>query len=210
MADWDDDTPWLRSNLAKVFARVRDEALRREPLTIEVARRWQFDLMQGLVPPDPKLVGRFRGEAGLENYNVKIGDLSGVRASDISAELAKFDRKLGLAIAELDRLIKPGQDLTADDLAAILSLSAWAHSEWVRIHPFANGNGRTARLQHCDALRPAAVSAPSPKAGWRLRARRCCSDARRPETHGRSFPPDVHRLAAHLTSLSKQAKPHLG
>ncbi|MEA2690858.1 MAG: hypothetical protein QOJ16_245, partial [Acidobacteriota bacterium] len=36
--------------------------------------------------------------------------------------------------------------LTADNLAAVLTLCAWAHSEWVRIHPFANGNGRTARL----------------------------------------------------------------
>ena len=25
------------------------------------------------------------------------------------------------------------------------TLAAWAHSKWVRIHPFANGNGRTAR-----------------------------------------------------------------
>jgi len=146
MADWDSDTPQLRSNLARVFARVRGEALRREPLTIEVARGWQLDLMRGLVPPEPKLVGRFRGEAGLENYNVRVGDLPGLRASDISAELAEFDGKLGLAVAELDRLIKPGEDLTADDLAAVLTLSAWAHSEWVRIHPFANGNGRTARL----------------------------------------------------------------
>jgi hypothetical protein len=146
MADWDDDTPRLRSNLAKVFGKVRDEALRRGPLTIEVARGWQLDIMQGLVAPEPQLVGRFRGETGLENYNVKVGDLPGVRASDVSAELAEFDRKVRLAIAELDQLISPAQELTGDDLAAILTLSAWAHSEWVRIHPFANGNGRTARL----------------------------------------------------------------
>jgi len=146
MTDWDGDTPRLRSNLAKVFGRVRDEALRREPLTVETARGWQLDIMQGLVPPSPKLVGRFRGEAGLEDYNVKVGDLPGVQASDVSSELAQFDRKLRQAIAELDHLIKPDQELNADDLAAILTLSAWAHSEWVRIHPFANGNGRTARL----------------------------------------------------------------
>ncbi len=146
MADWDDDTPRLRSNLAKVFGKVRDEAIRREPLTIEVARGWQLDIMQGLVAPEPQLVGRFRGGTGLENYNVKVGDLPGVRASDVSAELAEFDRKVRLAIAELDQLIRPAQELTGDDLAAILTLSAWAHSEWIRIHPFANGNGRTARL----------------------------------------------------------------
>jgi len=146
MVNWDDDTPQLRSNLAKVFGRVRDEALRREPLTVEVARGWQLDIMQGLVPPDPELVGRFRGEAGLENYNVEVGDLPGAWASNMPAELAEFDHRLRLAIAEFDGRIEPGQDLTADDLAAILTLCAWVHSEWVRIHPFANGNGRTARL----------------------------------------------------------------
>lgn len=146
MVDWDDDTPQLRTNLTKVFGRVRDEALRREPLTIEVARGWQRDIMQGLVLPDPKLVGRFRGEAGLTNCNVKVGELLGVWAPDVSVELAELDRKLRMAVAELDFLIKPGEDLTADVLAAVITLCAWVHSEWVRIHPFANGNGRTARL----------------------------------------------------------------
>ena len=46
----------------------------------------------------------------------------------------------------LDCLIKPAQDMSADELAAVINLCAWVHSEWVRIHPFANGNGRTARL----------------------------------------------------------------
>jgi len=146
MIDWDADTPQLRSNLARVFGRVRDEALRREPLTVEVARGWQLEIMRGLVPPDPKLVGKFRGEAGLEDYNVKVGDLPGVWAPDVSAELAELDRKLQLAVAELDQQLQPDHDLTADDVAAILTLCAWAHSEWVRIHPFPNGNGRTARL----------------------------------------------------------------
>jgi hypothetical protein len=37
-------------------------------------------------------------------------------------------------------------ELDADQLAAIVEVCAWAHAEWVRIYPFANGNGRTARL----------------------------------------------------------------
>jgi hypothetical protein len=146
MVNWDDDTPQLRSNLATVFARVRDEALSRKPLTIEVTRGWQRDIMHGLVPPDPNLVGRFRGEAELEDYNVEVAGFPGVPAAAVAAELSEFDRKLRLSLAELDRLIRPDQDLTADNLEAVLLLCAWAHSEWVRIHPFANGNGRTARL----------------------------------------------------------------
>src|SRR3954452_10079609 len=87
MTDWDDDTPRLPSNLAQVFGRAGNEPLRREPLTVETARGWQLDIMQGLVPPAPKLVGRFRGEAGLEDYNVKVGDLPGVQASALGANL---------------------------------------------------------------------------------------------------------------------------
>lgn len=146
MADWDDDTPQLRRNLGGVFRRVRDEALRRERLTCEIARGWQRELMEGLVAPEPGLVGRFRGEAGLEDYDVEVGGLPGVRAPEVRAALAVFDRKLGQAIDVLDPLTEPGQDLTTDSFAAVLDLCAWAHAEWVRIHPFANGNGPTARL----------------------------------------------------------------
>jgi fido (protein-threonine AMPylation protein) len=32
------------------------------------------------------------------------------------------------------------------ELDAIVHLTASIHGEWVRIHPFANGNGRTARV----------------------------------------------------------------
>jgi fido (protein-threonine AMPylation protein) len=45
--------------------------------------------------------------------------------------------------AELDALLPIGQELDADQLAAVIDLCAWVHAEWVRIHPFANGNKRT-------------------------------------------------------------------
>jgi hypothetical protein len=51
-----------------------------------------------------------------------------------------------MLVAELDKQVPVGREPDADQLAAIIDLSAWAHAEWVRIHPFANGNGRTARL----------------------------------------------------------------
>ncbi len=35
-----------------------------------------------------------------------------------------------------------GRELDADGLAAVIDLAAWPHAAWVRIHPFANGNGR--------------------------------------------------------------------
>ena len=44
----DADSPKLRRNLAEVVGRLRDEALRRDPLTVEAARRWQRNFMDGL------------------------------------------------------------------------------------------------------------------------------------------------------------------
>ncbi len=51
------------------------------------------------------------------------------------------------AVAVLDSAIPPGGS-PADEaqLRSVLTLCAYAHGEWIRIHPFANGNGRTARL----------------------------------------------------------------
>jgi hypothetical protein len=37
-------------------------------------------------------------------------------------------------------------ELDAEQLAAVIDLYAWGHAECARIHPFANGDGRTARL----------------------------------------------------------------
>jgi hypothetical protein len=92
------------------------------------------------------LVGKFRGEPGLENCEVGIGEYFGVRSGDVADQLRAFEKKLQGAIEELDGQIPPGREVNADQLAAVIDLCAWAHSEWVRIHPFANGSGRTARF----------------------------------------------------------------
>lgn len=92
------------------------------------------------------LVGKFRGEPGLENCEVAIGDDFGVPSGDVADELKAFERNLQGVVEELDGQIPPGHEINVDQLAAVIDLCAWAHSEWVRIHPFANGSGRTARL----------------------------------------------------------------
>lgn len=37
-------------------------------------------------------------------------------------------------------------DLSEKDVTDVIELAAWTHAEFVRIHPFADGNGRTSRL----------------------------------------------------------------
>jgi hypothetical protein len=96
--------------------------------------------------PDPRYVGTFRGEPGMEDVQVRLGGYFGVAAADVPEALEGFERKLQMLVAALDVELPIGELPDADQLAAILDTCAWVHSEWVRIHPFANGNGRTARL----------------------------------------------------------------
>jgi hypothetical protein len=102
--------------------------------------------MGGLELADPHYIGTFRGEPGLEHIGVRVGASFGVPPSGVSGALGQFEKKLQELVDELDGLLPAGQDPNADQLAAIVDLCAWTHAESIRIHPFANGNGRTARL----------------------------------------------------------------
>ncbi len=151
MTDWDDDSEQLRANLHRLFADVRKDAVKRVKPTVELAREWQAKIMHRLTPPKPQYVGRFRGEPGLEGCEIGIFDGNGVLldtgvpAGDVAKELKAFEGKLQRVVNKLDELIAPDH-LSADIVAAVINLCAWIHSEWIRIHPFANGNGRTARI----------------------------------------------------------------
>ncbi len=146
MPDWDEDSPQLRSNLTLVLRAIARAAQDRQTLVIEDARRWQVLVMEGLGVPGHRFVGAFRGEPGLETVQVKVGEKYGVNSADVAEALRVFETKLQALVAELDTLLPLGVEPDADEQAAILDLCAWAHAEWARIHPFGNGNGRTARL----------------------------------------------------------------
>jgi Fic family protein len=146
MADWDADSPELHDNLTRLLRRIRRDAQRRAVPTVEDARRWHVETMQNLQVPNPIFVGAFRGEPGLDNIQVRVAGRYGAAAPEVAAELGHFERVLQQAIRRLDEWVPLDAELDADQLAAIIEVCAWAHAEWVRIHPFANGNGRTARL----------------------------------------------------------------
>ena len=146
MPDWDEDSPKLRQNLVHVLEEIARAAERRDTPTLEAARRWQTLFLEDLKVPDPRYVGAFRGEPGLERTTATIGANHGVNPPEVVAELRRFEEKLQRLVAELDVLWPVGEEPDADQLAALIDVCAWAHAEWVRIHPFANGNGRAARL----------------------------------------------------------------
>lgn len=145
MPDWDKDSPELRRNLRNLLRRIRDEARARLPWSAESGRRWHVAIMHELDVP-AGMAGMFRGEPGLENVEVRVGGNAGVTSSQVANALVKFDRVLEQVLQQLDELVPEAAHPDADQLAAVLEVCAWVHAEWVRIHPFANGNGRTARL----------------------------------------------------------------
>jgi hypothetical protein len=153
--DWDASSTRLTENLTGALRHARDHAARRDAPTAELARQWHRLTMAGLAAPDAGLVGRFRGEPGLESVGVEVGGQDGAPPDEVAEDLERFTARLGRALDALDRAIPPGAPpLNEDQLGAVLEVCGWAHAEWVRIHPFANGNGRTARLWvNCIAMR---------------------------------------------------------
>lgn len=146
MADWDDDSPRLHANLKGVLHTLAAEASQRRPPSVEDARKWQRLTMAGLNAPNSSYVGAFRGEPGLEDIEVAIGSAYGVADENVPRELAAFERTLTAVVEQLGTRYPSADDLDSDGLDGVIDLAAWAHAEWVRIHPFANGNGRTARI----------------------------------------------------------------
>lgn len=143
--DWDDDGPVLAANLAIVLKEAARAGLDRSPVTSAHMARWHKRIMQGLVLPNSGDAGCFRGSGAARSVEVTIGGRRGVLATRVGEELARFDDRLTRAIARLDDSF-PDALASEAALTELLTLCAWAHGEWIRIHPFANGSGRTARL----------------------------------------------------------------
>ena len=119
--------------------------------SLDLVLEWHRRTYDGVSVPDPDYVGAFRdsdpARPCLVDYEVGVGPAQGVLARDVPAATDAFIRALAQVVSNLDAVTRPGQ--TPSDpgvVGAIVRLCAYAHGEWIRIHPFANGNGRTARV----------------------------------------------------------------
>ncbi len=93
--------------------------------------------LRGADPDLPELFG----------YEVAVGSIPGVPSRYVSRELEGFARFMRQAAGRLDPLIAVGERPTEPGaIHSVVTLCAISHGDWVRIHPFANGNGKTARL----------------------------------------------------------------
>jgi hypothetical protein len=159
---WDTDDPrdldLIQRNVASLLASLRTSAPSRLFPDVADVCSWHAQLYAGCRVPTPGYVGHLRGDPEvpeLRDYEVgvgrvqpdgfpeKVGVLSFRVASEVEAVLSGLHAVLG----RLDERFPPGnRPRTAADLHAVVQASALAHGEWIRVHPFANGNGRTGRI----------------------------------------------------------------
>lgn len=118
---------------------------------MQLAREWHREIFAGVELPVAYYAGEIRDDdrrfPELIGYEVRVGAEPGVASRDVPRELARFEERLRRAVAVLDPVIPVGEHPEEPGiLGSVITLCALAHGEWARIHPFANGNGRIARL----------------------------------------------------------------
>jgi hypothetical protein len=151
------DEEIIAANVVGVLRGIVAAAPHRAAPTLELAQQWHRDVYRGVSsPPRPTYLGAFRGsdDPDLVDYEVHLRDRltgrvlsSGVRAADVAGELAAFEGALHSALATLDDVIPTGsRPVDTRQVLSAVELAAVVHGDWVRIHPFPNGNGRIARI----------------------------------------------------------------
>ena len=159
---WQEDDPrnlsLIQGNAAQLIMELRAGAAQRTLLTAEELCRWHARLYAGCEVPVACYVGHFRGDPDvkeLSDYEVGLGpalkdgnpEKMGVWAGRVGEEMAAVLAGLNAVFADLDDRLPVGKSpSTADQILQVISFTALAHGEFLRVHPFANGNGRIARL----------------------------------------------------------------
>jgi Fic family protein len=117
--------------------------------TEDLALNWHRKMLEGITIPDDAYRGAFRGSdhLALRDYEVTVAGLSATGACDVPGEVRNMISELRNRVVTMDDLDAQGNsdELTSSFVETALDTAAWLHGEWIRIHPFVNGNGRTAR-----------------------------------------------------------------
>lgn len=157
--DWQEhpaDATRIDQNVARVVSELSQDWVGPRPApSSDDVRRWHSGLYAGCWTPSPAYPGNFRGDPAhpdLADYEIGVGprqadgapDRVGVWASEVDAAVGAYFDWLYDALHTLDAW--PPQTDGEAFLREFLRVAATTHGDWVRIHPFANGNGRTARL----------------------------------------------------------------
>jgi Uncharacterized conserved protein len=153
--DWDEDDPRdlprIIANIKAMWPQVEADATARPTPSLAMAFDWHRRIYAGVAVPHPDYVGNIRDSDPafpcLVDYEVGVGSALGKSARDVPGALDGFVRAAATVTSTLDGVISVATAPTMPAaVSAVIRLCASVHGEWIRIHPFANGNGRTARI----------------------------------------------------------------
>lgn len=139
------------ANIRGVGATIVADAGKRLEPAVAMAQAWHRETYRAVPLPVPYYAGEVRDTdpayPELIGYEVAVGTAPGLPSADVPSALVSFETGLKAIIGRMDGIVPVGgRPTTAGQLYAVLECAAIAHGEWARIHPFANGNGRVARL----------------------------------------------------------------
>ena len=121
---------WLRTNATAT------------PLTLALVTGIHRTIFEGLFPD---FAGRLRGPA--PRYvpsDVEFGNYHGAQHLEVPGACESLFRDVGRLIEQLDAMRASSNP---DEYSReVLKVAAYLHCEIIRLHPFVNGNGRTARV----------------------------------------------------------------
>ena len=157
--DWPGDLVRIQQNAAALIRSIAQKAHDWSVVPgAGEALDWHTQLYRGCRVPVAGYVGHFRGDpsvAELVGYEVGVGRLQpdglpekvGVYSTDLAVQIPTLTAQIQAGVRHLDSVLKPGlRPETSEAVEAVVLLAARVHGEWVRLHPFANGNCRTARV----------------------------------------------------------------
>jgi hypothetical protein len=150
---WNEDIVSTRAdeNLARLTRSIPAASIgSRAAPTVDLARDWHREMLEGIDVPDDAYRGGFRGDPhpALVDYEVTVGMMTVTRANAVAAEIGGLITALVTWVCSLDELdasSDPDQ-LEPSFVEKVLTDAARLHGEWIKIHPFVNGNGRIARM----------------------------------------------------------------
>jgi len=139
----------IDTNFRSVRAAAAQAALEGCRPTESAVRSWHVLSLQGVALAEPAVAGGFRGEgppgSRLADSFALIGLATGEMPSRVVPRVAETFATLANRLDALDARLMGGEN-HPDIYPDVIELCAWLHGEWVRIHPFADHNGSTARL----------------------------------------------------------------
>jgi len=139
----------IANNIATLDAAITGSKGSRERFSLDIPRTWHTEIHRDCKHiPVPSYVGNYRGcqDPYLRGYGVMFGAFLGTPPSEVRDALETFATSLDAALTRLDETMQSPAAATPSRVNSAVEQVARHYADWLRIHPFADGNGRTARV----------------------------------------------------------------